>query len=89
MVEVRQGGSSREAATANKLTPRPLFNLTLHLMPGLEKIWGCCSCHLSPPLSSGLGRAPGRQKLLAKTLCRMKVRVIHPVSRRSTKTQIG
>ena len=48
MVEVRQGGSSREAATANKLTPRPLFNLTLHLMPGLEKIWGCCSCHLSP-----------------------------------------
>ena len=32
----RRGGSSREAAGANKLTPRPLFNLTLHLhlMPG-------------------------------------------------------
>ena len=33
MVELRQGGSSREAATANKLTPRPLFNLLYPLSP--------------------------------------------------------
>ena len=58
MVELRQGGSSREAATANKLTPRPLFNLLyplspppppapsllLLVIPWQEKIWVRC-CH--------------------------------------------
>ena len=62
MVEVRQGGSSREAATANKLTPRPLFSLLYPLSPPPPR-HTLAGENLGPLLSPSSGEQAARRCL--------------------------